>query len=228
MYFLIGVCILVIFSLCVYLKIRSLLKRTGLYGIDLANIVSQAREEAQDTPKNLASMDKLYLEQIKKDFPSMNINELKRNAESVIIDLFNCIENKNTSNLKGKIKSFATNIINDNRNKEVKYDDLKIHNTVISSYKCDKKTATIYFSTAFQYYLDEDGKIEKIQDRVKLEYIYVIDEEKVDKNINLIGLHCPNCGSPITSLGEKSCRYCGGKVEEIISRTFICNDIVRY
>ena len=57
---------------------------------------------------------------------------------------------------------------------------------------------------------------------------HIYDEKKLSKDIKAIGLHCPNCGSPITSLGEKSCSYCGTAVKELIKKIFVCNDIVRY
>ena len=56
----------------------------------------------------------------------------------------------------------------------------------------------------------------------------IIDENEVDVSSKVLGLHCPNCGSPITTLGEKQCSYCGSAVLEIISKVFTCNDITKY
>ena len=57
---------------------------------------------------------------------------------------------------------------------------------------------------------------------------HMIDEEKISPEENVLGIHCPNCGSPIKTLGEKQCSYCGSAVMEIVGRVFVCNDIVRY
>ena len=232
MAFLIGVIILIVFVVFVYLfikfKIRNILDSAGFRGMNLKEVIDEARLQDQENPKSLSSMDSIYLEQIKKDFKDININELKRNAEKAILDLFNSVEKKDTSNLKGKIKSISLDMINDYSGKDVKFNDIRFHKTVVSNYKKDKGVATIDFGCSFQYYLDVDGNNKKVQDRARVEFIYVFDLSKVDKYVDVIGIHCPNCGSPITNLGEKKCSYCGGAVYEIIGRVFTCNDIVRY
>ena len=232
MYFLIGVIILIVFIVCAYIyfkiRIRNTLDRFGFVGMNLKDIIDQARLEDQEVPKSLSSMDSIYLEQIKKDFPDLNINELKREAEKTIIDCYNAIEIKSSSGFKGKIKSFINSIINDYKNKDVKIDNFKIHNTVISSYKKEKGVATIYFASSYEYYLSVDGKSTKTQDRCKCEFIYVYDIDKVDSDLKLLGLNCPNCGAPIKSLGNKSCAYCSSSIIDVFKKVFTCNDVVRY
>lgn len=232
MYFLVGVVILILFSIFVYFfskkKIRNILDKAGFTGMNLSDVIKEARLEDQEEVKSLSSMDSIYLEQIKKDFPDININELKRKSEKVILDVFNAVEKKDASKLNGKIKSYAEDMINDYKNEKVRFNDFKIHKTVISSYKKDNSVATIYFSSSFQYFLETGSKSVKIQDRAKVEFIYIIDEDEVKENLNVLGIHCPNCGSPIKNLGEKKCSYCGSAVKEIIGKVFICNDIVRY
>ena len=163
--------------------------------MNLKEVINEAKLNDQEVPKSLSSMDSIYLEQIKKDFKDININELKRKAEKSIIDLLNSVEKKDSSNLNGKIRSISEDMINDYSGKKVKFNDIKFHNTVVSSYKKDKGVATINFGCSFQYYFDLDGVVKKVQDRARVEFIYVFDLNKVDKNLNVIGIHCPNCGS---------------------------------
>ena len=225
MYFLIGVIILIVFIIVTYiyirLKIRGILDKAGFAGMRLKDIIEEARLEEQENPKSLASMDRIYLKQIQKDFPDINISQLKRKAEEILTE---CFHYKDNSNLKltGKMKNFVNSIIGKSIH------NFRIHNTVISNYQKMNVTASIYFSTAFEYYLDNKGKSVKTQDRVRTEFVYVIDETKVDKNINVLGIHCPNCGSPINTLGDKKCSYCGSAVTEVIPKVFHCIDIVRY
>ena len=73
-----------------------------------------------------------------------------------------------------------------------------------------------------------DGKDKKIQDRAKTEFIYVLDEHELSDNQNAIGVHCPNCNSPITDIEHKTCSYCGTQVVLVLGRVFACNDIKRY
>lgn len=225
MYFLIGVIILIVFIIVTYiyirLKIRGILDKAGFAGMRLKDIIEEARLEEQENPKSLASMDRIYLKQIQKDFPDINVSQLKRKAEEILTECFHYTDNSNLK-LTGKMKNFVDSF----RGKEMS--NFKIHNTVISNYQKMNGTASIYFSTAFQYYLDNKGKSVKTQDRVRTEFVYVIDEAKVDKEINVLGIHCPNCGSPITTLGVKKCSYCGSAVTEVIPKVFHCIDIVRY
>lgn len=232
MAFLVGVIILIVFLVGAYLyfrvRIRRILDKFGFAGMNLKQIIDEARLEDQEQPKSLSSMDTVYLDNIKKDFPEIHINELKREAEKVLLDAFQGVERKDSSNFKGKIKSFVDSMISDYAGENVSFDQMKIHNTVVSNYKKEGGIATIYFATAFEYYLNTNGKRIKKQDRAKIEFIYVYDMNEVDADKKVLGIHCPNCGSPITTLGQKKCSYCGQAILEFIGRVFTCNDIVRY
>ena len=232
MYFLIGVLIAIAFVVLAYfylrMRIRRLLDRFGFADMNLKQIIDEAKLEDQDVPKSLSSMDRVYLEQIKKDFPSIHINELKREAEKMILDCFQAVEKKDSSMFHGKIKSFVDSMISDYRDKFVSFQSIKIHNTVVSNYKKEGGIATIYFASSFEYTLNVDGKCVKTQDRCRTEFIYVYDMNEVDADKKVLGIHCPNCGSPITTLGEKRCSYCGQLIIEFIGKVFVCNDIVRY
>lgn len=222
--------IVTILGVFAYLKIRArrFLDDAGFAGMSLGEVIQEAKLEDQEVPKSLSSMDSIYLENIKRDFPSININEIKSQAEKIILDSYNAIEKKNSTGLKGKIKSFTDDLINDYKGKDVRFDNFKIHNTVVARYTNDRGVATITFGTSFEYNLVINGKSVKTQDRIKTEFIYVIDMDKVPANLKAFGINCPNCGSPIKSLGEKSCAYCGSAVREVFGHLFTCNNIVRY
>lgn len=232
MFFLIGVIVLIVFivSLILYFRyrIKTLLNRIGFSGVNIADVIEEAKIEDQELPKSLSSMDSIYLTNIKKDFPDLNINELKAESEKIILDVYNSIEKKNSNNLKGKIKSFTNDLINDYNLKSVKFNNFKFHKTVISKYSNTNGIATITFGSSFEYYLNIDGKETKVQDRVKTEFIYVIDIDKVSAEKKVLGINCPNCGSPIKSLGDLQCSYCGTGLKNIYRHSFTCNNIVRY
>lgn len=232
MWFLIGVIVLIVFILGTYIyikiRVRHVLDEAGYVGQSLWDIIREARLRSQTEPKSLTSMDSIYLSQVKEDFPSININELKRQSEEVILNCFNAIEKKSSKGFKGKIKSFVDDMINDYEGKTVKFDEFKIHKTVLAKYKKEKGTATLYFASSFEYILNVDGKCEKVQDRARTEFIYIIDESLIGHKQNAIDFHCPNCNSPITNLGEKKCKYCGTAIVEVVGRIFGCDNIVRY
>jgi len=210
------------------IKLRKILDDAGYQGQNIGQIIKEARLQDEIEPKSLASMDRIYLSQIKEDFPGINISQIKRQSEQVILDCYRCVETNNSKKLKGKIKSFVDKMISEYEGKNVKFDEFKIHNTVLSNYKKDDKTASIFFATAYEYVLRVDGNSKKIQDRAKTEFIYVLDEHELSDNQNVIGVHCPNCNSPITDIANKTCSYCGTQVVLVLGRVFACNDIRRY
>ena len=232
MYFLIGVILLMVFCIVGYFfikfRIRRFLHQFGFSGMSLKDIIEEARLEDQEVPKSLSSMDRIYLEQIRKDFSKLNINELKRSSEKVILDCYDAIENKDSSKLYGKIKSFVDAKIDDYKNTDISFEKIKIHNTVISNYKKENGIATIYFSSSFEYYFHMDGKSIKKQDRCRTEFIYVYDVLKADYDQKVYSIHCPNCGSPLNSLENNNCSYCGSSLLENMKKVFVCNDIVQY
>ena len=62
---------------------------------DLKDAIEQSEITASSTPKSVFSVESVSLKKINKDFPDLNINELKAEAEKVIFDVFKAIEEKN-------------------------------------------------------------------------------------------------------------------------------------
>lgn len=233
MAFLIGVILLIVFILGFYLYIKRKIKDISvkyLGGNSIRKIIEEARLEDEEVPKSLASMESIYLDIIKKDFPEVNINELKRKSEALIMDVYIAIEEKNPDKIENeKIRNFVRRRIKDLGDITVEYKDMTINKTVVSKYEKNSGVATIRTDTSFWYYEIKGNSKKKVQDRVRCEYIYVIDSSKIaDKDKQVYGISCPNCGSPITSLGYKSCSYCGSRVVDVVSKVFLINDLVRY
>lgn len=232
MAFLIGVIILIVFIVFCYIFIKFKIKKTlNKYGISsIKEVMEKAQLEDEELSKSLSSMDSIYLERIKEDFPDLNINELKRMSEKAILDSLAAIEKKSSENIKSaKLKAFVDSQIEDLKDSEVCYESIKIHKTVVSKYENNKGIATIYFGSSLEYFYKKDNSIKKkVQDRFKVEFIYIIDESKVEANKKVLGLNCPNCGSPIRTLKHKNCEYCGTKVIDLVKKVWTCNDIIRY
>lgn len=225
------ICIVILIFICyVYIK-RKIKRELNKYGLSsIKDIIEQARLEDEELPKSLSSMDSIYLEGIKEDFPDMNINELKSTSESIILECLNSIEKKETKNTNNsKIKAFINSEIEDLKESEISYDNIKFHNTVISKYENNNGIATITFGSSLEYYIKKDNSTKKkIQDRFKTEFIYIVDSDKVPISKKALGINCPNCGSPIKSLKDIKCEYCGTKIIELVKRVWTCNNIKRY
>ena len=66
----------VILGIFVFVKVRTrrLLDNAGFSGMNLGDIIKEAKLEDQEVPKSLSSMDSIYLSNIREDFPDLNIN----------------------------------------------------------------------------------------------------------------------------------------------------------
>ena len=85
------------------------------------------------------------------------------------------------------------------------------------------------FQTSLEYYLCFNGKrSKKVQDRYRVEFIYIIDSKKVHKSVKAFGLNCPNCGAPVTDIGVKVCKYCGSGTVEIVKKVWVLSNIESY
>lgn len=230
---LIAIFLLIIIFLILYLKgmLSAFLEK--YFGTrDLKEAIEKSEIESENTPKSLASMESLALESIKRDFPDLNVNELKSMAENTIINYLRCINKKDITDIKNysdNIKNMVLAKIEDLNDKKVKYDDIKIHKTVINKYEKNKGIASLFFASALEYYYENGNSIrKKVQDRFLVEILYVIDPTSVELDKKLLGLNCPNCGAPITTLGEKYCKYCNTGIKDLVKRSWVVNNIKNY
>ena len=175
-------------------------------------------------------MESIYSSKIKKDFPNLNINELKAKAESVIEKAFDGIEQRDKDTFKelGRINTFIVSRIDEANNTNTHYSACKVHRTVINRYENHSGVATIYFQSSFEYIRKVGEDQRKIQSRMNTEFIYIVDESKVSKKEKTIGLNCPNCGAPLKGVGQRVCKYCGSGTEDIVKRTWTINNIAEY
>jgi len=66
----------------------------------------------------------------------------------------------------------------------------------------------------------------KFQAKYNIDLIYIQDRNLVNNELDqALGLNCPNCGAPISSLGAKVCEYCGTPVIEINIHVWSFSDI---
>lgn len=226
--------LLIVIFVFLYCKIRHDIKNvwSSLFGnSSIKQVINQQNFDSSETPKSLFGMENSYLPLIKKDFPDLNINELKSMAENYIIEYLNSLESKKfeCKYVSDKMNSFVTSAINDLENDTVSYNSIKVHNTVLSRYEKKDGIATIKFQTSIEYlYKKNNDEYKKIQDRFSTEFIYIIDSEQVIDEANALGLNCPNCGAPVKSLGDKHCSYCGSGIKDIVKKTWILNNISQF
>jgi hypothetical protein len=206
--------------------------QTYFHADNLKDAIENSKIEDENTHKSISSMESIYLDKIDKDFPDMNLNELKSKAEANIINVLDTIEAKNMDKLKNKnekVVEFTQNKIDDLKDEKVTIDDIKIHKTLLSKYEVSGAIATIEISSSLEYFYKKGKDVgHKVQTRFKTEFIYIIDVSKLHNNVKGLGLNCPNCGAPVKSLGHKHCDYCNTGIVEIVNRVWIINNIKEY
>lgn len=221
--------VLLIFLVFIFVKVKlSSFLKANFDTSSLAEAFNRTDLEAQETPRSLSSMESIYLPKIKKDFPNLNINELRAQTESVILRSFEAIEERDKSVFRqyDKINAFINSRITDAKEKDLHYSSVIIHRTVLNRYEKSGGIASLYFQSSFEYVKKEGSeKSRKIQSRITTEYIYIVDENKVSYKEKTLGLNCPNCGAPLKGVGQRVCKYCGSGTEDIVKRSWAINNI---
>lgn len=99
------------------------------------------------------------------------------------------------------------------------YERIRVHQTEIARYEKQKGKCIITLQSAVEHihYKEKDGKLisgkKELLEQTKynMELMYIQDESKVSADKG-VGLTCPHCGAPVTSLGAKYCEFCGSEV----------------
>ncbi|NLY36877.1 MAG: zinc ribbon domain-containing protein [Tissierellia bacterium] len=184
-------------------------------------------------PKSLNSMELVYLPRIKRDFPQLSVEELKKKGEGTLLSAFGALASKDEELLSQDLSKEVRQKIRiqlkelQEKNQDQFYDRVEIHKTVISDYKKDHGQVWITLQTALEgyIYLLKDGKLIQgerdylSQEVYTLYYLYVQDVDLLN-NKEALGLNCPNCGAPVKNLGSKFCDYCGSGIQEINLRVW--------
>ena len=222
---------IVFFIIFITRKVREFLM-TYFNTPSLKQAIENSKIEDENTHKSIASMESVYIDRIKNDFPDLNMNELKSKAEANIMNVLDTIESKNIDHLKNKnekIVAYTQHKIDDLKDKKVDIDNINIHKTLLNKYDVNNGIATITFASSLEYFYKKGSEIgHKIQTRFKTEFIYIIDASKLHNNVKGLGLNCPNCGAPVKTLGHKHCEYCNSGVIEIVKKVWVINNIKEY
>lgn len=213
---------IIILLVILYIFIVIKLRKMGFQGKSLGSIKEEIEELNDSFPKQVSGMTPVYLPQILEDFPNFNLEEIYLLVEKSIRSILNSIENKDIKILEDK----DFNLINkklklqleDLINSDIlySYDDIIFHKHAIKSYSFKNGIATLEIASSLEYYYKKikDGveisknNKKKKQARFITKYVYIVDSNAYEKDINVYGLNCPNCGAVVHSLRKKTCSYC--------------------
>lgn len=235
-FILIMILIFLVVIAILFLEIRKKIREFSETVFGNANMLEGIKQQKlvlANEPKSIGGMEKLVLPNLAKDFPNLNISEMKQMAENSILLCLKSIENKRIEKFdltSEKVVNWIKSKIDDLKaDEKINYDSIRFHKTVLNQYIKKDGMCSLVFQTAVEYlYKKNNGDYEKIQDRFSIEFIYIFDDLKLGKNQGGIALNCPNCGAPIKDLGVKCCSYCGTGVIDLVKKTWILNDISQF
>lgn len=226
---LIVLLIIVLICIYAYVRVKSFMK-TYFGDREVKEVLSLAKEGFSDREKSLSGMDAIYGPRIAKDFPELNLDQVKASVKRQLESVFNAISHKDTGLLEEvspEIFRKVKNLVESDENLGLmRYiGDISFHNMVVSSYVKDSGLVSIIFQTslsALAYSLDGDERLfdgdldKRSQKRYEITMSYIQDLNKLSNtNVKAIGLTCPNCGGPVKRLGQKFCDYCGSGIVPI-------------
>ena len=191
---------------------------------------AKVEEEYSSTPKSVSAMTNLCLPKIKREFPEFQYDEMKVRAENVLTSYLMAVSAGNVSllkegsrELKDKLEMHISML--KGRGEKETFENIKLHRTEIADYKKRNGRCIIIFQISLQYkhvIRKEGGDIVSgspnvlTQLRYNVELVYIQDRELVEDERDLsLGVNCPNCGAPVSSLGSKICEYCGTPIVEL-------------
>lgn len=244
-YGLLGIIVgFLIIILCIYLLIRILLNKNGFAGRSIKNIYDETKkiqEEEKLRNKQVSGMTKILLPVIKKDFKEFNEQEFYMLAEASIRSILMAIEKKDDKYLKSDdyslIRDKVTLQIRDLIDNKISYsyDDIIFHKHAIKSYRKENGIATLVISSSLEYYYTVTKENKRIasdkfkkQTRYQTTFIYIYDVKQAGFDIGILGINCPNCGSPVNSLEQTSCSYCKSGLNIKVANLLRCWKIIEY
>lgn len=212
----------------VYWKLRIKIQQIALALFGTNSITKGLKKQADmlaETPKSVSGMTRIFAPQIERDFPEFHLGQFKNKAENLLIAALGAVSEERVEllpkDVSDELKNQVKNQIEGNRAAGVHevYQQVKIHQTEIANYQKRDGACIITFQSAVEHYhykkkngsVIEGEKERKQQTKYNIELLYIQDE-KLAKMDNAVGTTCPNCGAPITKLGNKYCEYCGSAV----------------
>ncbi len=232
--FLTLILIIMVVGLSAFIYIRNSARKFSreLFGTeDLSIAAKDMQIEYSSTPKSVSAMTSLLLPKISQDFPDFNYNEMKARANNVLNGYLMAISQGSagilkdgTTELKQKLTDYIGNLTA--KDEREHFDSVHIHRTEISQYRKSEGRCIITFQSSlecFHYTSDlSDGAVKsgskefKYQTRFNVDLVYIQDRDKVENELDhALGINCPNCGAPLSSLGAKVCAYCGTPIVEV-------------
>ena len=235
-----GVIVGILFILVViYIFVIYKFKQLGFNSFSLFKIKKEIENNANTMPKQVSGMTNVFLPQIISDFPDFDINHLYLLTEKSISSILRAIESKNISLLEDddfnlinkKLKLRLEDLINNDI--LYKYDDIIFHKHALKNYSKHDGVAIIEVSSSLEYFHQKIKNGKKLnndtlkkQTRYITKFVYIVDSNAYEKDFNVYGINCPNCGAVVPTLTSKKCKYCNSSLNIQVVNLLKCWKII--
>lgn len=215
--------------ICVRNKIRRF-SRAAFGTDDLIRGIEKANEENASRPKSVSGMTRLMLPRITADFPDFSYPEMRQRSDLLLTSYLRAVNEKNPALLREESTELKEQlehqlVRNESHGETEHIEQIRIHQTEISNYHKADGRCVITFQSSLECYhtfTDSTGSVirgseeYREQCRYNTELVYIQNRDLVENEAERsLGMTCPNCGAPLTSLGAKKCEYCGSPVLEL-------------
>ena len=192
--------------------------------IESGELMRRAQE-----PVSLSAMERIYGPMIQRDFPELNLEELKQRAERLTYTTLTAIDQENPTALSESPELYRTQVRQyldslASAGVHERFTDITLHRIVLSNYKKQAGTCRISFQIAVGAEYQKTSRDQQIlaggdsktQFLFEIEALYVQDGDSLDSNAaESLAFNCPNCGAPVSGLGDLQCQYCGSSIEPV-------------
>lgn len=237
-----GVFILVVAAMIVSV-IRSVKNSEAARLLRLAR-QQQLEEEAlggPSAPRSLSNMETVYRPILAKDFPDLNLDELKGHAQAVFTKTLQALERRDRQAIPLCDTTYMEQLRADldrldELGRTLSFRDLRVHKVVLNSYEKVDGLCRLRFQLAYRAEVLERELGENLRKSVQtvselrgeLDMIYIQDLAKVPTELQTgVALNCPNCGAALDESGATRCRYCGSPVRPLNLRVWRFSHYVR-
>lgn len=172
---------------------------------DLVDDIRKGDAEAQATPRSLSNVDRIVIPQILRRFPEYDNELMVRRA---VMDgdsyLKSLLSGVSSFTEKDGVRSFLEMIEEtaEKAKNTVNWTDPRVHSAAVSKFEDNGDLCYVTYQVSYQY------SVEGYTYQRKLAVKYIAAESPdYEKKIQVY--KCPNCGAPVSQIGQKVCRYCG-------------------
>ena len=182
--------------------------------------------------KSISGMTDLLEPKIRSDFDDFQSSELFNLNNKNLKAIFNALEERTIEHIEDDrsfdlIKANLYEQIQDMIGNDIEesYDNVRINKNTIKSYENKDGSAYIEVNTSLSYFYHTNNKKKRNYDKFRKEtryttkYILVYDEKRFDSNKVTYAVNCPNCGAPVPTKGDTTCKFCGSHVEGVDFKT---------